>query len=206
MPNTVALPRHTTALPRIDDSQIIPCSNHLSKARPTLSSKHQLWDTLYQQHHAELAGYLQSKWGKQADEANDITHQAFERFMSVAQPQAIEQPRAYLFQLVRNLATDGLRREKVRSEHARREACDEEQASPDKLLQSLLAGEQLKALEKIIKTMPEKRRRAFVLSRVHQLSYREIAQEMDISTEGVKKHILRALDTCREQLKHQFDE
>jgi len=171
-----------------------------------MASEKQLWDELYNQYQTELVCYLQGKWHKTPEDARDIVQQTFERFMTVAEPRAIEQPRAYLYQLVRNLVVDGLRRDTVRAEHARREALSEEPTGADAPLQSVLGGEQLQALQRIIEKLPAKRRRAFVLSRVHQMSYREIAEVMGISTDGVKKHVLRAMETCQAHLMNRFEE
>jgi len=180
---------------------ILPRQYEIVKTKKT---QKQLWTELYANYQAELVHYLQSKWFKQKHDANDITQQAFERFMLVAEPERIEKPRAYLYQLVRNLTVDGLRRDKVRYEHARQEAVNEEPASIGSPLNEVLNTEQLEFLQKIIETLPAKRRRAFVLSRVYQMTYAEISDDMGISVEGVKKHVLRALSTCQEHLANRF--
>jgi RNA polymerase sigma-19 factor, ECF subfamily len=206
VPSAEAVGANPQNLRRGSDASIIGVTPRQPKVLSTVTSLKQLWSDLYNKHHCELVHYLQGKWRKEPDEASDIVHQAFERFMSVAEPSRIEQPRAYLFQLVRNLAVDAQRRDKVRENHARQETLREEPAAADTQLQSVLAGEQLKALQKVIEKMPAKRRRAFVLNRVYQVGYREIADEMGISTDGVKKHILRALETCHLHLQSRFDD
>lgn len=181
-------------------------SHWQSKVIRTVTTHRQLWNELYKKHHSELVHYLQGKWRKEPDDASDIAHQAFERFMAVAEPQRIAQPRAYLFQLVRNLVVDGLRRDKVRADHARREEASVEPSASDLTVQSTLGAEQLQMLQQIIEKLPAKRRRAFVLNRVYQLSYQEVADEMGISVDGVKKHVLRALETCQAHLKNRLEE
>lgn len=166
----------------------------------------QLYSDLYDKYRSELVHYLQGQWRKPPEDAADIAQQAFERFMSVAEPEGIAQPRAYLFQLVRNLVVDGLRRDKVRSEHALREEQQEEAASGDCPLGAAIGGEQLLILQQVIEKLPAKRRRAFVLNRVYQMSYREIAEEMGISPDSVKKHVMRALETCQKHLQNRFEE
>ena len=192
-------------LPR-EKGQTMAYSCRQTEVVGVMASDKQLWDELYNQYQTELVRYLQGKWHKTPEDARDIVQQAFERFMTVAEPRGIEQPRAYLYQLVRNLVVDGLRRDKVRAEHAKREALSEEPACTDAPLRSVLGGEQLQALQRIIEKLPAKRRRAFVLSRVHQMSYREIAEAMGITTDGVKKHVLRALETCQAHLRNRFEE
>lgn len=194
------LPRRRKAPPLVG---ISPRQTEIVK---TETSQKQLWTELYANYQAELIHYLQSKWLKQKHDASDITQQAFERFMLVAEPERIEKPRAYLYQLVRNLTIDGLRRDKVRYEHARQEAIKDEPAAYGSPLNEILNGERLEVLQQIIETLPAKRRRAFVLSRVYQMTYAEIADDMGISVDGVKKHVLRALSTCQEHLANRFKE
>lgn len=194
-----------TLLPE-DNARTIGNSYRQTKVIRAVTSQKQLWSELYNKYQSELVHYLQGKWRKEPDDASDIAHQAFERFMTVAEPQGIQQPRAYLYQLARNLVVDGLRREKVRVEHAQREEPLQEVAATDSALQSVLGDEQLQSLQQIIEKLPAKRRRAFVLNRVYQMSYQEIAEEMGISPDGVKKHVLRALETCQEHLQKRFEE
>lgn len=171
---------------------------------------HHDMDALYQQHQAELVHYLQGNWQKSEEEASDIVQHAFERFMCLAEPHKVEQPRAYLFQLVRNLTVDQRRKQQVRDSHRDQlQATNQENSdgttlnSPER---SLLNNERLESLQTVIEKLPAKRRRAFILSRVHQLSYQEIANDMGISVDGVKKHVMRALETCQSFLAHKFEE
>jgi RNA polymerase sigma-70 factor (ECF subfamily) len=48
-----------------------------------------------------------------------------------------------------------------------------------------------------IQTLPQKCRRAFVLNYVDELSYKDIASEMNISVKTVEKHISKALKVLR---------
>lgn len=164
------------------------------------------WTELYRTHKAELVNYIKGQWHKDEDTAQDIAHQAFERFLCLPNPSSIEKPRAYLFQLARNLLIDEHRRESVRQEH--RNTVNVVQAEPDSatLELQLIHQQELDTLQHIIEQLPPKRQKAFVLSRVYQMSYREIAADMGISTEGVKKHVMRALDTCHRALKRKDDD
>lgn len=175
-------------------------SNDAGAVTPLYPQEH-AWTELYRAHKAELVNYIKGQWHKDEDTAQDLAHQAFERFLCLPNPGAIERPRAYLFQLVRNLLVDEHRREKVRQEHRDSVVAlesEETQATPENVVIQQQALDQIQAT---IEQLPTKRQRAFVLSRVHHLSYREIAEDMGISTEGVKKHVMRALDACHKALR-----
>lgn len=49
--------------------------------------------------------------------------------------------------------------------------------------------------------MPPQRRMVFNLSREEGLSYKEIADKLNISTNTVKNHLVKALQTIRQTLK-----
>ena len=175
-------------------------SNDAGAVTPLYPQEH-AWTELYRAHKAELVNYIKGQWHKDEDTAQDLAHQAFERFLCLPNPGAVERPRAYLFQLVRNLLVDEHRREKVRQDHRDSVVAlesEETQATPENVVIQQQALDQIQAT---IEQLPTKRQRAFVLSRVHNLSYREIAEDMGISTEGVKKHVMRALDACHKALR-----
>ncbi|MBS1592646.1 MAG: RNA polymerase sigma-70 factor [Bacteroidetes bacterium] len=57
-------------------------------------------------------------------------------------------------------------------------------------------------MQHIIEMLPEKMRNVFELSRNEQLSYREIALQLGISEETVKKQVYNALKFIRSQMKN----
>ena len=63
-----------------------------------------------------------------------------------------------------------------------------------------IAKEMQQAYEKIIARLPPKRRRIFQMSRDENLTYREIAQKLNISSKTVETQIRLALKQLREEL------
>lgn len=165
-----------------------------------VSTNKNLWRDVYQHYREELDGYLRKSWGKNPEDAEDIVQQAFVKYMAQA-PNQVKQPRAFLFQVVKNLARDIARKTVVRDIHQSNEISREigEKTTPA-LEEGIIYGDTLENLKHIIQNLPKKQRRAFILRRFHHLSYQEIASDMKISSAGVKKHITRALATCQQQL------
>ncbi|MES2619254.1 MAG: RNA polymerase sigma-70 factor [Bacteroidota bacterium] len=58
----------------------------------------------------------------------------------------------------------------------------------------------VKKFEEGLKQLPPKMRQVFELSRIHEYSYREIAKELDLSENTVKKQISNALKIMRKGL------
>ena len=63
--------------------------------------------------------------------------------------------------------------------------------------QIALQGERLRVLQQTIAGLPRKRRRVFVLNRVHGLSYAEIAGRENMTESAVSRHVFRALYDCQ---------
>ncbi len=62
--------------------------------------------------------------------------------------------------------------------------------------------EELKmAYENALQTMPEKQREVFLMSRIDELKYREIADQLGLSVKAIEKRMSLALDHLKSQLR-----
>ena len=67
-------------------------------------------------------------------------------------------------------------------------------------LDAIITKEIKSKLNDLMKTLPDQCRKAFLMSRVDDMSYDEIATKMDISSNTVKYHIKIALQKLRDGL------
>jgi RNA polymerase sigma-70 factor (ECF subfamily) len=99
--------------------------------------------------------------------------------------------RGYLFMIARNLLIDTARRETIVSLDF---VADLDMLrSDDSLEASLTARDELRHLQAIIETLPQQCRRVFLLRRVQELSFHDIAAQMSLSVSTVEKHLARAV-------------
>jgi RNA polymerase sigma-70 factor (ECF subfamily) len=99
--------------------------------------------------------------------------------------------RGYLFAIARNLLIDTMRRDTIVSLDF---VADLDMLrSDDSLEASLTARDELRRLHAIIETLPPQCRRVFILRRVHEVSFQEIAAQMSLSVSTVEKHLARAV-------------
>ncbi|UII27397.1 RNA polymerase sigma-70 factor [Fulvivirga maritima] len=63
-----------------------------------------------------------------------------------------------------------------------------------------LTEDLIKKMERIIGSLPDKCREVFTLSRFENLSHKEIAEKLDISTKTVENHITKAMKLLRESM------
>lgn len=152
----------------------------------------------YKRHSDEVVRYLSRLLRGNREEAQDIAQTAFLRMEALRDPVSVESTRAFLFRTAKNLVVDGVRRKATQDRYAisvdaehhmeARQVC-----TPEEIV---IQRERLRLIDNVIENLPPKRRRAFILNRVYGLSYEEIALELGIGKEGVRKHVGRALSDC----------
>ncbi len=105
---------------------------------------------------------------------------------------------SYLSFMVRNQCLDYIRKSKsIKNLHDKVKNEDPEASTLD----SMISNEFEEKIVVILASLPERSRIAFEYSRFEDLTYKEIAEKMNISTKAVEALISRALKTFREALK-----
>jgi len=130
-----------------------------------------------------------------------VPQEAYMRLLRYRGERSGEDLRRTLFSIAGNLLTSHWRR--------RRAQRTDTPASPDDLdiengqpsLERQLTGEQqVKRLENVIFSMPEKRRTVLLMSRIEGLRNPEIAERLGISAKTVEKHLAIAIEECRAEV------
>ncbi len=152
-----------------------------------------------------LVRYL-SKKVRNDEDANDLAQEAFLRMHKFQQSRNLENARAFLFKTANNLVVDQFRRARVHDKYLSSEMLPEQSDEEnDKFAPSaertVSAEQELDQIYKVVDQMPEKVRRAFLMHRGKDLSYSEIATEMNVSTSMVEKYIIQALKILRKEMK-----
>jgi len=140
--------------------------------------------------HTDLEDVIQDVWLRLA-QIDDLCGKFADR------PDTV---RSYLFTMARNLVCDRSRRAKVRHVESHipfdEEVVHIRQPTPEDKLKT---RQRLDAITRRLRKMKAKHRRAFVLSRFKNLSYREIADDLGVSVSTVEKYISAALSALREE-------
>jgi RNA polymerase sigma-70 factor (ECF subfamily) len=150
---------------------------------------------LYSHHHAWLHGWLRKKLGC-SHRASDLAHDAFIRVLSLTEPQAIKEPRAFLATLAGRLLIDGARRRRIEQAYLEALAIQAHDAGMPDPEAIHVALEALEKIAVMLAGLPEKPREAFLLSRLDGLTYSEIAIELKVSASTVKNYVASALVHC----------
>ncbi|MBM3112468.1 sigma-70 family RNA polymerase sigma factor [Pseudomonas sp. P66] len=147
---------------------------------------------LYQQHRSELLAFL-TRRVRCRETARDLLQDAFVRLMHSERGE-IGNLRAFLYRIANNLSIDHARRSQVRGVNDD-QALDQllNETSPER---SAVAGNTLDHLERLIDCLPSPTREVFLLARVEQLSYKDIAARLGLDPRAVERHLNKALSHC----------
>ncbi len=128
----------------------------------------------------------------------DVAQEAYLRAYVAEQQKDIEQPKAYLFRIAKNLALTKLTKksEKITDylEESGAHMVIEFAASVDSEVE---AQEALGLYCEAVAALPEKCRQVFLLRKVHGLAHKEIAKRMSLSVSSVEKYLLRGILECK---------
>ncbi|AZW29625.1 putative RNA polymerase sigma factor [Bordetella bronchiseptica GA96-01] len=161
----------------------------------------------YKTWNAELVGFLDRQLKRSPETARDLAQETFAKWLAASEgAQPPDKPRAYLYEIARNLLRDHWRREGVRTEHVVA-SLDDHGFAPQADRLAAHSGEQpearaeanqrLRLLQAAIDEMPPRQREAFLLYRYDELRCEEIAEHMGISVRAVEKHLQLALAHCK---------
>jgi len=134
---------------------------------------------------------------KEEDEAEDILHEIFTALWTrSAQLELKSTLSAYLYRAVKNRVFDVLAHRKIRQSYIEslESFLHNGQYSTDEMVRE---QELARLIEQEIKLLPEKMRKVFELSRLANMSHKEIAATLGISDKTVKKQINNAIRILR---------
>lgn len=153
------------------------------------------FDRLFRKHYAELFIFAHRMvWDE--EECHDIVTERFEALWAHYKDIDGETVRAWLYRTVRNACLDFLEHERHEKNYA-------------DLYRHITSGiedtdwlahndERTKAIRTIFSQMDEKTRTIFYACYVERRKYKEVADQMGISPDTVKKYVMRALKIVRE--------
>lgn len=132
------------------------------------------------------------------DLAEDVAQETFVRIWERRERWEGASARALVFRIARNAATDRQRRDKVRDDYASGASFEAARAgSPE---DNAVASEARSRISTAVGALPERRRQVFELVRNCGLSYREVAEALDLSEQTVANHLSLALRDLRAEL------
>jgi len=144
-------------------------------------------------HEAAVRAWLR-RWTGSAQDIDDVIQEAYCRLAAMDDVRHIGSGRAYLFQTTRNIVLEQVRRSKIVRIDNVMDMDSLNMADERPSQERIVTGaRELQRVQRLIKRLPPKCRRVFVLRRVHGESQREIARMFGISESAVEKQSIRGL-------------
>ncbi len=152
---------------------------------------------LFDQHFAQVRSYVFFRSGN-TELATDIAQETFLKIWEKQNRLQPERIKGLLYKIANDLFVSHYRKEKRSFEFFSHYVMTDVSYSPEEVM----AFEQLKENYKLaLEEMPEKQRTVFLMSRVENLKYSEIAEMVGISVKAVEKRMKLALEYLRKNLK-----
>jgi len=154
---------------------------------------------LYEKYHRALY-FFALKLSKNTHEAEELTQSVFVTVWETRQNINPEKSfSAYIFSIARNRFYDKLRKRITESCYA--DYILQQNIRMDNDVEKQIEDEELREIiKKLLQQIPERRREIFRLSRDENLSYRQIAEKLQISENTVDTQMRNALNFLRKEL------
>lgn len=129
--------------------------------------------------------------------AEDITQEAFVKVWENKNKVNPETAKSYLYTIAGNLSINHLKKQNVIYKFLNRKINTTEKETPLYILEEKEFDERL---QKALSALPEKQRVVFLMNRIDDLKYTEIAERLEISVKAVEKRMSNALKTLKETI------
>lgn len=158
-------------------------------------------EALIKEHYSPLLAFVRSRLEFKYD-AEDIVQETWIRSMSVLASGTVQNARAYLHRVARNLIVDKgedrCRAGEVSIEDAILQAIPDPKVDIE---HQFVVCEELRRIDAAIQAMPPRCRTVFLLARIEELSYAEIGRRLKISRQTVYEYMMRAMIILETSLK-----
>ena len=186
-------PRQAAPAP-IDHAETDRIRDALSP-KPPASEKPGMVEALYNDYADRLSASLRKIYGSGPPDPEDVSQQAFQKLMERGDLGSIDNLKAFIWRTARNIVLAAKRSQGVRSRYDFEIEqlyfpLKDDESTPERII---VVREQLKAISAVLRTMPDKRRRAVILHRIDGLSVAEVGRRLGISRQNAAKHLAKGI-------------
>ena len=155
-----------------------------------------VFDSVFNTYAKDLKRFLYFKFKDMAS-AEDVLQETFIKLWNNCSEVVYDKVKSYLYTVANNSFLDIKKHENVVRQHEKSFINYNTSESPEFLM---IEEEYLTEVEGAIASLSEKQREVFLLSRIEKKKYKQIAEELGISTKAVEKRMHNALLIIREKL------
>lgn len=157
-----------------------------------------VFEKVFKEYSKIVRNFIYFKCGN-ADQADDLTQDAFVKLWNNCAKVPYEKVKSYLFVLVKNAFFNEVNHQKVVLKYQNTKSNNVDTQDPEFLMREKEFQEEL---NNAINSLSEKQREVFLLSRIEKKTYNQIAEMLDISVKAVEKRMHTALQNLRKSIKN----
>jgi len=150
----------------------------------------------FDQYFDPLRNYIYYKCGDN-ELSTDIVQDVFLKVWEKSIDTSSNSIKSLLYKMAKDSLFDYYRKNKVANKYLERLKLDFSANTPDEILEYKELQEQY---EKSLATLGEKQRTVFLMSRMENLTYKEIAERLSISIKAVEKRMSQALKVLKQKV------
>lgn len=158
------------------------------------------FDRFYRRYYGQLRNYISYKTGD-IDVAKDLAQECFVKVWENKHKVRVNAAASYLYSVANNLTMNHFRHAKVVFKFFEQRPKPEHHETPHFLMEE---KEFDTRLQNALSRLSDKQRIVFLMNRIDDLTYVEIADRIGISTKAVEKRMHGALDKLRELVKQKI--
>ncbi|MTI22933.1 RNA polymerase sigma-70 factor [Fulvivirga sp. RKSG066] len=158
--------------------------------------------TIFDEYYHPIKNFLYYKLGDVAL-AEDIAQEVFMKAWEKRDQIVVDTVKSYLYTIANNLTINHFKSAKSNFEFELKEdnPVPSKSETPDYTMEK---DEFALKLEKAIASLTESQRVVFLMNRIDDLTYKEIAKRLDISVKAVEKRMRNALEALRQLIDHKI--
>ena len=158
------------------------------------------------QKHEKSIKRIFARYCRRSEDIEDYTQETFIKAFAAETKTDIQNPKAFLFRVAKNLALSELKRKvNANTDHLEDSGgtevlIDERQVS----IENQIDGQRkLAVASKVIASLPEHHRQALLMRKMEKLKFKQIATRLNVSLSTVEKRVATALVQCNTRLREE---
>ncbi|GAA4280760.1 RNA polymerase sigma factor [Gaetbulibacter aestuarii] len=158
--------------------------------------KEAVFEKVYEAFAQGLHDYLYYKYGEEVN-PKDLTQEAFIKLWDHCKKVSFNKAKSFLFTVANNIALNNIKHKKVVLKYQNTKPKDYTHENPEFLFEK---EQFLQRYKKVLESLSEEQRTAFLLSKAEGKKHREIAEILGVTQKVVEYRIYSAFEILRNEL------
>jgi RNA polymerase sigma-70 factor (ECF subfamily) len=163
---------------------------------PSASLTHEEFRRVFDEWYKPVRNFIYYRCGDM-ELAEDLVQDSFVKLWENRDRLDRSTMKAYLYKIAQNNTINYRKRQQLFFKFQRKGSNDRDYDTPEKLAEM---AEYEQKLSSVIAMLPEGGREVFLMNRLEDLTYQEIADRLDLSVKAIEKRMSKVLKIVREQL------